>query len=186
MSLTAYERYYNENDHSQRERHLKAHVDSIRGHIDNLSRKNYQLLYQINSPDYLLLFIPLESALSTAAQADPKLFTDALERNVVLVSTGSLLATMRTVAHLWKQEKQTRSVIEIARQSGLLYDKFVGFVEDLKTIGARLDGARSAYDDAMNKLAHSTRPGDTLIGRAEKIRELGAKTSKSLPKEILE
>lgn len=186
VSLTAYERYFNENDASQRDKHLRAHIDSIRSHVDNLSRKNYQMLYQINSPDYLLLFIPLESALSTASQADPRLFTDALERNVVLVSTGSLLATMRTVSHLWKQEKQTRSVLEIARQSGYLYDKFVAFVEDLRAIGLRLDGARDAYDGAMHKLVNAVRPGDTLIGKAEKIRELGAKATKTLPKDLVE
>jgi DNA recombination protein RmuC len=185
VSLTAYERYFNESDPTQRERHLRAHVESIRSHVDNLSRKNYQMLYQINSPDYLLLFIPMESALQTASQADPALFTDALDRNILLVSTGSLLATMRTIAHLWKQEKQTRSVLEIARQSGLLYDKFVAFVEDLRTIGQRLDGARDAYDAAMHKLVHAARPGDTLIGKAEKIKELGAKSTKSLPKDLV-
>jgi len=186
VSLTAFERYFNEDDPTQRERHLRAHIDSIRNHVDNLSRKNYQMLYQINSPDYLLLFIPLESALSTASQADPRLFTDALERNIVLVSTGSLLATMRTVSYLWKQEKQTRSVLEIARQSGLLYDKFVSFVEDLRAIGLRLDGAKDAYDGAMHKLVNAARPGDTLIGKAEKIRELGAKATKALPKDLVE
>jgi len=96
-----------------------------------------------------------------------------------------LLATLRTVAHLWKQEKQTKSVLEIARQSGLLYDKFVAFVDDLRTVGARLDNARSAYDDAMHKLTNAGRPGDTLIGKAEKIKELGARTTKSLPVELL-
>ncbi len=185
VSLTAFERYFNADDPSQRDQHLKAHVTSLRNHVENLSRTNYQMLYQINTPDYLLLFVPLESALTVAAQADPKLFADALDRNIVLVTTSSLLATMRTVAHLWKQEKQTRSVLEIARQSGLLYDKFVAFVEDLRTVGARLDNARSAYDDAMNKLTTAARPGDTLIGKAEKIRELGARTTKSLPQELL-
>jgi DNA recombination protein RmuC len=185
VSLTAFERYFNANDPAERDQHLKAHIGSLRNHIDNLSRTNYQMLYQINTPDYLLLFVPLESALNTASQADPKLFTDALERNIVLVTTSSLLATMRTVAHLWKQEKQARSVLEIARQSGLLYDKFVAFVEDLRTIGARLDNARSAYDDAMNKLSSAARPGDTLIGKAEKIRELGARTTKSLPQDLI-
>lgn len=184
VSLTAFERYFNTDDPAQRDQYLRAHVSSLRAHVDNLSRTNYQMLYQINTPDYLLLFVPLESALSVAAQADPELFTDALERNIVLVTTSSLLATMRTVAHLWKQEKQTRSVIEIARQSGLLYDKFVAFVEDLKDIGARLDQARAAYDGAMNKLSDAARPGDTLIGKAEKIRELGAKASKRLPTEL--
>lgn len=186
VSLTAFERYFNSENPDEREQHLKAHVASLRSHVDNLSRTNYQMLYQINTPDYLLLFVPLEGALTVASQADPKLFADALERNIVLVTTSSLLATMRTVAHLWKQEKQTRSVLEIARQSGLLYDKFVAFVEDLKTIGARLDNARSAYDDAMNKLVSATRPGDTLIGKAEKIRELGARATKSLPAELVE
>ncbi|MDX2133617.1 MAG: DNA recombination protein RmuC [Saprospiraceae bacterium] len=185
VSLTAYERFYTEQDVQQREQHLRAHVSSIRSHIDNLSRKNYQQLYQINTPDYLLLFIPLDSALHTAAQADPRLFTDALDRNVVLVSTGSLLATVRTVAHLWKQEKQNRSVLEIARQSGLLYDKFVAFVEDLRAVGARLDAAQGAWSDAMNKLNDSAKFGDTLVGRAERIRQLGAKASKLLPEELL-
>jgi len=184
VSLTAFERYFNTDDPTQRDQYLRAHVSSLRAHVDNLSRTNYQMLYQINTPDYLLLFVPLESALSVASQADPELFTDALERNIVLVTTSSLLATMRTVAHLWKQEKQTRSVIEIARQSGLLYDKFVAFVEDLKDIGSRLDQARTAYDGAMNKLSDAARPGDTLIGKAEKIRELGAKASKRLPTEL--
>ncbi|HRI62151.1 MAG TPA: DNA recombination protein RmuC, partial [Saprospiraceae bacterium] len=185
VSLTAFERYFNASDPGERDQHLKAHITSLRSHVDNLSRTNYQMLYQINTPDYMLLFVPLESALSVAAQADPKLFSDALDRNIVLVTTSSLLVTMRTVAHLWKQEKQTRSVLEIARQSGLLYDKFVAFVEDLRTIGARLDNARSAYDDAMNKLTSAARPGDTLIGKAEKIRELGARTTKSLPQELM-
>lgn len=185
VSLTAFERYFNTDDPNERDQHLKAHVNSLRNHVENLSRTNYQMLYQINTPDYMLLFVPLEGALTVAAQADPKLFTDALERNIVLVTTSSLLATMRTVAHLWKQEKQTRSVLEIARQSGLLYDKFVAFVEDLRTIGARLDNARSAYDDAMNKLTSAARPGDTLIGKAEKIRELGARATKSLPQELV-
>jgi len=186
VSLTAFMRYFNEDDPTSREQHLRAHIGSIRNHVQELSGKNYQMLYQINTPDYLLLFIPLEGALTVASQADPKLFTDALERNIVLVTTSSLIATMRTVAYLWKQEKQTRSVQEIARQSGLMYDKFVGFVEDLRSIGARLDGARTAYDDAMLKLVNGTRPGDTLVGRAEKIRELGAKASKRLPAELVE
>lgn len=186
VSLSAFERYFNAEDPTQRDQHLRAHVASLRSHVDNLSRTNYQTLYQINAPDYLILFVPLDSALSTAAQADPQLYTDALERNIVLVSTSTLLATMRTVAHLWKQEKQSRSVLEIARQSGLLYDKFVAFVEDLRTIGARLDAARSVYDDAMNKLVHASRPGDTLIGKAQKIRELGARATKNLPQDLID
>jgi DNA recombination protein RmuC len=186
VSLSAFERYFNAEDATQRDQHLRAHVASLRNHVDNLSRTNYQTLYQINTPDYLFLFVPLDSALNTAAQADPQLFTDAMERNIVLVSTSTLMATMRTVAHLWKQEKQSRSVLEIARQSGLLYDKFVAFVEDLRTIGARLDSARTSYDDAMHKLVNASRPGDTLVGKAQKIRELGARATKSLPQDMID
>ncbi|MBU6341184.1 MAG: DNA recombination protein RmuC [Bacteroidetes bacterium] len=186
VSLTAFERFFNENDPLLREKHLKAHIESIRSHIDQLSRKNYPQLQQLHTPDYLLLFIPLESALSTALQADPRLLTDAVERNIILVTTSSLLSTMRTVAMLWKQEKQTRSVLEIARQSGLLYDKFVAFVEDLRTVGLRLGHAQEAYDAAMHKLVNAGRPGDTLIGKAEKIRALGARTTKSLPADLIE
>lgn len=186
VSLTAFERFFNEEDPKQREQYLRAHVNSLRNHIQDLSSKNYQLLYHINSPDYLLLFVPLESALTAASDADPRLLADALDRNILLVTTSSLLATMRTVAHFWKQEKQARSVQEIARQSGMLYDKFVAFVDDLKSIGARLNAAQGAYDDAMNKLVNASRPGDTLIGKAEKIRELGAKATKSLPLELVD
>ncbi len=186
VSLMAYEKYFNAKEEANSRRFLKTHVDSIRKHIKDLSAKNYQNLYQINSPDYLLLFIPIEPAFSVAVQHDSSLFTEALDRNIVLVTTSTLLATMRTVSFIWKQEKQKRSVLEIARQSGKLYDKFCNFVEDLRTVGTRLESAKSAYHDAMNKLTESTRKGDTLIGRAEKIKELGAKTSKSLPPELVD
>jgi DNA recombination protein RmuC len=183
VSLLAYEQYYHAANDEERERHLHAHLDSLRRHIRDLSGKNYQQLYQINTPDYLLLFVPLEPAFALAAQRDQRLFLDALERNVVLVTTSTLLATMRTVAYIWKQEKQKRSVQEIARQSGLLYDKFCGFVDDLRAIGQRLDQTQSAYTDAMNKLVDSRKYGDTLIGRAERIRALGAPATKELPRE---
>jgi DNA recombination protein RmuC len=170
----------------ERQAALREHVDSIRRHIRDLSDKNYQQLYQINTPDYLLLFVPIETAFSAALQHEQRLFTDALERNIVLVTTSTLLATMRTVSFIWKQERQKNSVLEIARQSGLLYDKFCAFVEDLKSIGTRIDQTQSAYRDAMNKLVDSSKFGDTLIGRAERIKELGAKTSKQLPSDLLE
>lgn len=186
VSLVAYERYFNEPDEALRRQHLKAHVDSIKAHVKNLSSKNYQQLYQINSPDYLLLFVPIEPAFSLALQEDQDIFTDALEKNIVLVTTSTLLATMRTVSYLWKQDRQKQHVLEIARQSGMLYDKFVDFVEDLRKIGFRLDAARNSYDDAMNKLVDAKRHGDTLIGKAERIRELGARSSKLLPKELIE
>lgn len=186
VSLVAYEKYFNADKDKKREKHIKAHLDSVRKHIKDLSSKNYQNLYQINSPDYLLLFIPIEPAFSLAVQNDHKLFLDALDRNIVIVTNSTLLATMRTVSYIWKQEKQKRSVLEIARQSGMLYDKFVNFVDDLKAIGNKLDSAQNSYHDALNKLVDSKKFGDTLVGRAEKIKELGAKTSKSLPKELLE
>lgn len=186
VSLTAYEKFFNEPDDKKKKKHLKDHVDSLKNHIKDLSSKKYQHLYQINSPDYLLLFVPLEPAFSLAVQNDSQLFTEALDKNIVIVCPSTLLATMRTVSFIWKQEKQKHSVLDIARQSGLLYDKFCNFVEDLQAIGSRLDSAQVAYHDAMNKLTESKRFGDTLIGRAEKIKELGAKTSKSLPKEMIE
>jgi DNA recombination protein RmuC len=158
----------------------------LRNHISHLSGKNYQHLHQINSPDYLLLFVPIEPAFSLALQNDHRLFLDALEKNIVVVTTSTLLATMRTVSYIWRQERQKKNVIEIARQSGLLYDKFVAFVDDLKEIGQRLDHAQSAWGQAMNKLSESKKFGDTLIGRAQRIKELGAKTSKNLPVELLD
>lgn len=185
VSLVAYEKFHNAKEHSKRQKYLKAHIDSVKKHIKDLNSKNYQQLYQINSPDYLLLFVPIEGAFSAALNEEQKLFTDALDRNIVLVTNSTLLATMRTVAFIWKQEKQKKNVLEIARQSGLLYDRFCSFVNDLKAVGQRIDHAQSSYHDAMLKLTNGKRYGDTLIGRAEKIKALGAKASKSLPKEML-
>lgn len=186
VSLTAYERFFNAEDEKAKKLALKDHIDSLRNHVRDLSGKNYQQLYQINTPDYLLLYVPIEPALAIAVQEDNHLFTDALERNIVIVTNSTLLATMRTVSYIWKQEKQKRSVVEIARQSGLLYDKFCAFVEDLQAIGQKLDSAQGAYEKAMRKLVSSKKQGDTLIGRAEKIKSLGAKASKSLPRDLLE
>ena len=158
----------------------------MRRHINDLSSKNYQHLYQISSPDYLLLFVPIEPAFALAVQNDQQLFLDALDKNIVMVSNSTLLATMRTVSYIWKQEKQKKSVLEIARQSGLLYDKLCSFVEDLQQVGHRIDQSQNAYHSAMNKLMDSKKYGDTLLGRAEKIRKLGAKNTKRLPKDLLE
>ncbi len=185
MSLKAYEKYFTAENEVERQRYLSAHVASVRSHIKDLSAKNYQNLYKINSPDYLLMFIPVEPALSLVLQEDNRIFLEALDHNIVLVSTTTLLATMRTVSFIWKQEKQKKNVLEIARQSGLLYDRFVSFTEDLQEIGRRLNQARTSYDGAMRKLSESSRKGDTLIGRAEKIKQLGAKATKSIPKELL-
>jgi DNA recombination protein RmuC len=186
VSLTAYQNFCEATTDKGKTKHLKAHTESLRRHIKDLNSKNYEQLYQINSPDYLLLFVPIESALALALQEDSRLFMDALEKNIVVVTTSTLLATMRTVSYIWKQEAQKKNVLEIARQSGMLYDKFCAFVEDLKGIGLRLDQAQVSYQGAMNKLTESKKFGDTLIGRAEKIKQLGARASKALPKELLE
>ncbi len=184
VSLTAYEQWFNSVDDLTRDRALRQHTDSLRRHIRDLSGKRYEQLYQINSPDYLLLFVPIESAYSVALQNDPTLLTDALERNIVVVTTSTLLATLRTVAFIWKQEKQSQNVLEIARQSGKLYDKLVGFIEDLQSVGRQLDQAQTAYQSAFNKLNQSAKFGDTVIGRAERIRELGANATKRLNKNL--
>ncbi|MEO1263802.1 MAG: DNA recombination protein RmuC, partial [Bacteroidota bacterium] len=186
VSLTAYEKFYNATEKEKRKKYIAAHLQSIRSHIKDLNSKKYQYLYEINSPDYLLLFIPIEPAFAVALEHDSKLFLDALDKNIVIVTSSTLLATMRTVSYIWRQEKQKKNVLEIARQSGLLYDKFVGFVNDLNEVGGKLNAAQNAWHAAMNKLSDSKKYGDTLIGRAEKIKKLGAKTSKELPKELLE
>jgi len=186
VSLTAFERHFNTEDESEKAKHLSNHILSVRRHIKDLAGKNYQNLYQINSPDYLLMFFPVESAFRTAVSENSNLYEEALERNIVLVTTSTLLATLRTVAYIWTQDKQKNNVIEIARQSGMLYDKFVNFVDDLKLIGSRLDSTQNVYHLAMNKLVDSKKFGDTLIGRAEKIKQLGAKTAKSLPQEMVD
>jgi DNA recombination protein RmuC len=186
VSLAAYERYFNCEDEDERAAHLHQHVDSLKRHIKDLSSKNYQQLYQMNAPDYLLLFVPIEPAFTVANQSQPRLFLDALEQNIVIVTASTLLATMRTVSHIWKQERQKKNVLEIAKQSGLLYDKFVGFVDDLKLIGQRLEDANQAYQSAFNKLKDSPKYGDTLIGRSERIRALGAKASKRLSEDLRE
>ncbi|MCU0348020.1 MAG: DNA recombination protein RmuC [Saprospiraceae bacterium] len=185
VSLKAYEKFYNAETEELRGRHLKEHVDSIRQHLKDLSGKNYPQLHQLNSPDYLLMFVPIEPAFAVALQHDNRLFMDALEKNVVIVTSSTLLATMRTVSYIWRQERQKRNVLEIARQSGMLYDKFVAFVEDLREVGSRLDHAQAALNGAMNKLSESKKYGDTLIGRAQKIKELGAKATKSLPADMI-
>ncbi|MEM7572085.1 MAG: DNA recombination protein RmuC [Bacteroidota bacterium] len=186
VSLTAYERYCSSPEQApERAAHLRNHCQSMRRHVKDLSRKNYTQLYQINSPDYLLLFVPIEPAFSLALKQDQQLFLDALDERVVLVTSSTLLATLRTVSYIWKQEKQKQHVLDIARQSGLLYDKFVGFVSNMQEIGRRLDQSQRSFNAAMNKLSDSKRYGDTLVGRAERLRKLGAKAQKRLPKELV-
>lgn len=185
VSLSAYERYFQAEDEKERANQLKLHIASLRSHIRDLSSKEYEYLPNLKSPEYVLMFIPLEPAFSAALKEDNKLFMDALDNNIVLVTTSTLIATMRTVYHIWRQEKQNQNAALIAKESGLLYDKFVGFIEDMKRIGSKIVEADKAYQDAMGKLTESSRKGDTVIGRAERVKKLGAKTSKSLPAELL-
>jgi len=183
VSLVAYERLVNCESEEERKLYSKAHVESIRNHVNGLSSKNYHDLYQINSPDFVLLFIPIESSFSFAVQLDAELFSDAWEKRVVIVSPSTLLATLRTISSIWKQERQNRNVLEIARLSGAMYDKFVGFVGDMENIGKNIKQSQSAYDSAINKL---TEGNGNLTKTAEKIKGLGAKANKQLDQRFIE
>ena len=152
--------------------HLKAFINYVKRHIKDLSDKEYQNLFQEESLDFVLMFIPIEPAFSMAIQFGDNLYVDAYDKNIIIVSPSTLLATLRTITNIWKQEYQTRNVMEIAKQSGALYDKFVGFIDDLIDVGNRMDQAKSSYEGAMKKLSKGT---GNLVGRAEKIKELGAK-----------
>lgn len=185
VSLVAYEQYFNEENEALKQKYLKDHVGNINRHIIDLSSKKYQNLYDISTPDYVIMFVPLEPALFAALLEDNKIFEKALEKNIVLVSTSTLLATLRTISYIWKQDTLSNSHIQIANESGLLYDKFVGFTEDLLNLGKKLDGANSDYHNAMNKLKNSPQKGTTIFGRMANIKELGANTTKSIPPSIL-
>ena len=182
VSLTAYEGYFSSENKEDKDNHLKKHIASIRKHIKELSEKQYTELYGINTPDYVLMFVPIEAALLIAFNENNKLYLEAFDKNVVLVSTSTLLATLSTVSSIWKQEDQKRNVIEIARQAGALYDKFVGLVEDLTGVGKKLDSAKNEYSAAMNKLVDGR---GNLINSVEKIKKMGAKAKKSIPEQIL-
>jgi DNA recombination protein RmuC len=183
VSLVAYERLVNCETEDERRLHSKAHVESLRSHVFNLASKNYQDLYQVNSPDFVLLFVPIEASFSFAIQIDAELFSDAWDRRVVIVSPSTLLATLRTISSMWKQERQTRNVLEIARLSGEMYDKFVGFVSDVENIGKALKSSHDAYEKALNKLTNGR---GNLTVTAEKIKALGARAGKKIDRKYLD
>ncbi|MCS6934047.1 MAG: DNA recombination protein RmuC [Chitinophagales bacterium] len=183
VSLVAYEQYINATEPQEKAMHLRRHVESVRNHIKLLSDKSYQHAAGYAAPDFVLMFIPIESSFSLALQADADLFQYAWERRVVIVSPTTLLATLRTVASIWKNERQSRNVQLIAEEGGKLYDKFVAFTEDLIKLGHSMNKARDEYQEAMQKL--TTGKGN-LVRRAEKMRELGAKTSKNLNQKLIE
>lgn len=182
-TLVAYEDYANAEDDKYREAALKRHLDAVRSHIKGLSDKNYQDLYGLKSLDFVLMFIPIEPAFMLAVTHDRELYMDAWNKNVLLVSPSTLLFVVRTVANLWRQEAQTRNAQDIAKRGAELYDKLAGFVEDMESLGTRLNQAQKDYDGAINKL--STGRGN-VIRQAEMLKKLGVKPSKSLPTPMVE
>ena len=183
VSLTAYEQYVNCDDEDEKAAFLKDHINSLSRHVSQLSEKKYEDLYEIESPDFVLLFIPIEPAFAVAINADNELYNKAFEKNIVIVTPSTLLATLRTIDTMWNNEKQQRNAIEIARQAGALYDKFEGFVTDLTKVGKKMDEAKTEYKGAMNKLVEGR---GNLITSVEKIKKLGAKAKKSLPQNIID
>lgn len=182
VSLVAYERYINEEDDPLKMAHLKEHVNSIKRHVDQLSDKNYHDLYKIESPDFVLLFIPMEPAFAVALNEDTTLYGKAFERNIVIVTPSTLLATLRTIDSMWSNQKQQENAYEIARQAGALYDKFEGFVGDLTKVGNKMKDAQNEYQNAMGKLVDGR---GNIITSIEKLKKMGAKAKKSLPENII-
>jgi DNA recombination protein RmuC len=183
MSIVAYNDYANSDNDLMRDAALKRHIDSVRNHIKGLSSKNYQELYQLKSLDFVIMFVPVEPAFMLAIAQDSNLWQDAWAKNVLLVSPSTLLFVVRTVAHLWRQEQQTRNAQDIAKRGAELYDKFVGFVDDFEKIGDRLKQTQKSYDDAFGKF---TGGKGNLIRQAEMLKELGVKPTKSLSPMIVE
>ena len=183
VSLTAYEQYANSDNDDEKAQFLKEHIASLNRHVTQLSEKKYEDIYEIESPDFVLLFVPVEPAFAVAINEDEQLYNKAFEKNIVIVTPATLLATLRTIDSMWQNEKQQRNAIEIARQAGALYDKFEGFVTDLTKVGKKMDEAKTEYKGAMNKLVEGR---GNLITSVEKIKKLGAKAKKSLPQNIIE
>nr|WP_193749988.1 DNA recombination protein RmuC [Pseudomonas toyotomiensis] len=183
VSLSAYQQYVAVADEPIRQQALKQHLLSLRSHLKGLSGKDYQRLEGLHSLDFVLLFVPIEAAFAAALQAEPDLFREAFEQQVVIVSPTTLLATLRVIDSLWRQERQGQNAREIAERAGQLYDKFVAFVADLDEMGSRLQQLDKAYASARNKLVDGR---GNLIGRVENLKLLGARASKSLPGELLE
>lgn len=183
VTLTAYERFVSGEDETEKLHHLKSHVQAIRSHVKSLSDKDYQKIHQIQGLDFVLMFIPIEPAFALGVQHDSDLFGDAYEKNIVIVSPSTLIATLRTIANIWKNEYQNRHAMEIARQGGALYDKFKSFSDDLIKVGDNLRMTTNNYQAAMNKLTDGK---DNLVRKAERIKELGAKASKSIDQRLIE
>lgn len=182
VSLNAYERFINETEEHLKAPILKEHLISIKKHIEQLSTKNYQNLYSIESPNFVLLFIPIETAFAIALNEDSYLYNKAFEQNIIIVTPTTLLATLKTIDSMWTNQKQQNNAMEIARQAGALYDKFEGLVTDLTKIGKKLNDTKNDYDSAMNKLHEGK---GNLVQSVEKLKKLGAKAKKSLPENLI-
>jgi len=182
VSLTAYANYFNTENSDEKKNFLKDHVKSINNHVKSLSEKNYQNL-KLNQPDYILMFIANEPALGLALIEDSQIYDKALENNIIIVSTSTLLATLSTVAFMWKQDNQNKHALEIARQAGALYDKFCSFSNELIKVGSNIDSTKKTYSDAMNKLVDGK---DNLVRKSERLRELGAKASKKINSKLID
>lgn len=179
VSLNAYEMMVNSDTDDEQKIAHKAHVMAVKTHIDTLASKNYHDLYKVESPDFVLMFIPIDTALSAAIQLDAELYLYAFDKNIVMVAPSTLLATLKTVDTMWRNDKQNRFAMEIAEEAGKMYDKFVGFADDMDKLGKQLNTAQSTYQYSMKKLNSGT---GNLVSRAENIKALGAKANKSLPK----
>ena len=182
VSLTHYEKFISSNTEEDKKKYLSLFTQSIRSHVNQLSEKRYSHSKDLNTPDFTLMFFPIEGAFSLALQDDASLFQFSWDKNIVIVSPTTLLSTLKTVESIWKREKQSRNAIEIARTSGRLYDKFVGFIDDLNDIGHQIKKADKSYSSALHKL--ETGHG-SIISRLEKIKSLGAKASKKIPENLL-
>lgn len=181
VSLTDYERFTNAEE-DDRPKYLKDHINSLRKHVEQLSAKKYEDLYEMESPDFVLMFVPIEPAFAIAINEDNSIYSKAFEQNIVIVTPSTLLATLRTIDTMWSNEKQQKNAIEIARQAGALYDKFEGFVTDLTKVGKKMDDAKTEYRGAMNKLVEGR---GNIVTSIEKLKKMGAKAKKSIPEKIL-
>lgn len=185
VSLNAYVSYFNENDPAKKKVFLANHISSILNHIEGLASRSYQFIEGLNSPDYVLMFMPVESALTIAVNENPGIIDRALKKKIVIITPSTLIATLKIIRLLWQREKRVANVEEIFKQCGLLYDKFAGFLEEMLKIENGLRAAQGAYRDAMDKLKDGKKRGDTIIGRFERIKQLEARTQKSIPSELI-
>ena len=183
VSLVAYERYCSSEDEDERQAALREHLLSVKRHVKGLSDKGYETLKGVRTLDFVLLFIPVETAFLTALEQDQQLFGDAFERNILLVSPSTLLVTLRTINNIWRYEKQNVNALEIAKRGGELYDKFVGFVDAMEDVGKYIDNSRKAYDTAMRRLSSGK---GNLVNRATALKKLGIRAKKELATELVE